>query len=156
MDLSPTPEKEMLNEKTPGPQANPIAAPARAPEPHELTLLLEQYKLYVDGLEKLIARRLTMNAFFISINTILLGDGGAAPLPLWAALFDDRDRHPGDPRADPGGDALKSRAQPSYRSELPSLSRILPIPIMIKSMSAQMPRPPHVRSFAIPSPVCPR
>jgi hypothetical protein len=35
--------------------------------------LLEQYKLYVDGLEKLIARRLTMNAFFISINTILLG-----------------------------------------------------------------------------------
>ncbi len=77
MESSPTPEKEMLNEKTPGPQANPpaeaIAAPAKAPEPHELTVLLEQYKLYVDGLEKLIARRLTMNAFFISINTILLG-----------------------------------------------------------------------------------
>ena len=40
------------------------------------TMLLEQYKLLVDTSEKLVARRQTVNAFFLSINTLTLSTVG--------------------------------------------------------------------------------
>lgn len=38
----------------------------------DLSLLLEQYKLFVDTSEKLVARRQTVNTFFLSVNALLL------------------------------------------------------------------------------------
>jgi hypothetical protein len=45
----------------------PIAATKTDPS------LIELYKVYADSMEKLVARRLTLNTFFVSLNTILLG-----------------------------------------------------------------------------------
>jgi hypothetical protein len=41
-------------------------------ERNQLSLLLEQYKLFVDTEEKLVARRQNVNTFFLSLNTLLL------------------------------------------------------------------------------------
>ena len=38
----------------------------------KLSILLEQYKLFVDTSEKLVARRQTVNTFFLSVNALLL------------------------------------------------------------------------------------
>lgn len=44
---------------------------------HGLSILLEEYKLFVDTSEKLVARRQTVNTFFLSINALLLSAIGA-------------------------------------------------------------------------------
>ena len=41
--------------------------------PDSLRALLEQYKLFVQTSESLVARRQTVNAFFLSLNTLILG-----------------------------------------------------------------------------------
>lgn len=41
-------------------------------EGNRLPLLLEEYKLFVDTSEKLVARRQTVNTFFLSVNALLL------------------------------------------------------------------------------------
>lgn len=41
-------------------------------ERNQLHLLLEEYKLFVDTSEKLVARRQTVNTFFLSVNALLL------------------------------------------------------------------------------------
>ncbi len=44
---------------------------------NSLSLLMEQYKLFVETSESLVARRQTVNTFFLSINGLLLGALGA-------------------------------------------------------------------------------
>jgi hypothetical protein len=61
---------------TPPPRAPGEPAPSAPIDGQRLTVTLEEYRIYVDTLERLVARRLTMHTFFISINTILLA--GAA------------------------------------------------------------------------------
>jgi hypothetical protein len=39
-------------------------------------VLLEEYKLFVDTMEKAVARRQTVNSFYFSANTVLLGTVG--------------------------------------------------------------------------------
>lgn len=41
-------------------------------ERNQLPLLLEEYKIFVDTSEKLVARRQTVNTFFLSVNALLL------------------------------------------------------------------------------------
>ncbi|MDV2503818.1 MAG: hypothetical protein RX318_07675 [bacterium] len=43
----------------------------------ELSVLMEQYKLFVDTSEKLVSRRQTVNTFFLSINALVLSGLGA-------------------------------------------------------------------------------
>ena len=43
-----------------------------------LDVLLEQYKLYVDTMEKVVARRQTVNSFFLAANTFLITLSGFA------------------------------------------------------------------------------
>lgn len=63
---------------------------------------------------------------------------------------------------DKGGRKNHSDSEPrdrpahDFRSGMPSASTILLVAITTRSMIHQMPIPPHVRSFAIPSPVWPR
>jgi len=45
-------------------------------ERNQLSLLLEEYKLFVDTSEKLVARRQTVNTFFLSVNALLLSAVG--------------------------------------------------------------------------------
>ena len=40
------------------------------------SILFEQYRLFVDSSEKLVARRQTVNTFFLSINALLLSAAG--------------------------------------------------------------------------------
>lgn len=42
----------------------------------ELSLLMEEYKLIVETSEKLVARRQTVNTFFLSVNAVLLSAAG--------------------------------------------------------------------------------
>lgn len=44
---------------------------------NSLSLLMEQYKLFVETSESLVARRQTVNTFFLSVNGLLLGALGA-------------------------------------------------------------------------------
>ena len=46
------------------------------PEGARLSILFDQYKLFVDSSDKLVARRQTVNTFFLSINALLLSAGG--------------------------------------------------------------------------------
>ncbi len=41
-------------------------------DPGELEILMEQYKLFVDTSERLVARRQVANTFFLSLNTLAL------------------------------------------------------------------------------------
>ncbi|MBE9065569.1 hypothetical protein IQ260_02760 [Leptolyngbya cf. ectocarpi LEGE 11479] len=43
-----------------------------------LNILLEQYKLYVETMEKVVARRQTVNSFFLAANTFLITLSGFA------------------------------------------------------------------------------
>ena len=46
------------------------------PEGPRLSMLFDQYKLLVDSSDKLVARRQTVNTFFLSINALLLSTVG--------------------------------------------------------------------------------
>ncbi len=45
-------------------------------EGNKLSILVEQYRLFVESSEKLVARRQTVNTFFLSINALLLSAVG--------------------------------------------------------------------------------
>jgi hypothetical protein len=54
--------------------------------------LLEQYRLYLDLTDRLAARRATANAFFLTLNTAVLGVAGAvwgqrSDVPAWLAAL---------------------------------------------------------------------
>jgi hypothetical protein len=74
----------------PAASETPAPSPASPPDPSET--LLELYKMAVEMADRVSARRGTANAFFLSVQTAMLGAiviaaTGGKQVPWWAALI---------------------------------------------------------------------
>ena len=65
-----------MTDRETGTLADIVFRSRSATDQRELEVLMEQYKLFVDTSERLVARRQVVNTFFLSVNTLALSAVG--------------------------------------------------------------------------------